>query len=60
MSAKETTLIAVGGGDIASATAVLDAIFKTVEHHMGAGFEAFRFQFLSAGSARVLRDARIL
>src|SRR3954471_18534562 len=32
MSAKETTLIAVGGGDIASATAVLNAIFKTVEH----------------------------
>ena len=32
MSTKETTLIAVGGGDIATATAVLDAIFQTVEH----------------------------
>lgn len=31
MSSKDTTLIAVGGGDIASASEVLDAIFKTVE-----------------------------
>jgi len=32
MSKSETTLIAVGGGDIAGASAVLDAILKTVEH----------------------------
>jgi cyanophycinase len=31
MSAKETTLIAIGGGDLASAPTVLDAIFKSVE-----------------------------
>jgi len=31
MAANETTLIAIGGGDLAGAPGVLDAIFKTVE-----------------------------
>lgn len=31
MAAKDTTLIAIGGGDLAEAPGVLDAIFKTVE-----------------------------